>query len=200
MWETQEREVPSPGQEDLLGKSVAIHTSVLAWRISRTGEPGLPQSIGLQSQTQLSDFAHTHVLILLNTPFKTQAPESTLAWPKAFHVPICHPFLACYGFSICGFIWNISLCFDIKGSECNLRYMPHHWSLFLWNGNHWIPLSMASGCKAAFPFGLWVLNIYKLPWREEEPIASRKNDNWFLVYFRMHYIPNKYAQWWHSMI
>ena len=43
----------------------------------------------------------------------------------------CHPFLACYGFSICGFIWNISLCFDIKGSECNLQYMPHHWSLFL---------------------------------------------------------------------
>ena len=31
--------------------------------------------------------AHTHVLILLNTLFKTQAPESTLAWPKALHVP-----------------------------------------------------------------------------------------------------------------
>ena len=95
--ETQEREVPSLGQEDPLGKSVAIHTtSVLAWRISRTGEPGLPQSIVFQSQTQLSDFAHMHILILLNTPFKTQAPESTLAWPKAFHVPssVTHSWLA----------------------------------------------------------------------------------------------------------
>ena len=112
----------------------------------------------------------------------------------------CHPFLASYGFSICGLIWNISLCFDIKGSECNLRYMPHQWSPLLWNKNHWIPLSIASGCKAAFPFLLWVLNIYKSPWREEESIVSRKNDNLFLVYSRMHYIPNKYAQWWHSMM
>jgi len=60
-------------------EGMAIHTSILAWRISWTEEPGLLQSIGSQSQTQMSDFACTHVLILLNTPFKTQAPESTLA-------------------------------------------------------------------------------------------------------------------------
>ena len=80
----------------------------------------------------------------------------------------CHPFPASCGFSICGLIWNISLCFGIKGSECNLQYMPHHWNLLPWNRNHWIPLRIASRCKAAFPFMLWVLAIYKSPWREEE--------------------------------
>ena len=37
-----------------LEKELATHTSVLAWRIPGTGEPGRPLSIGVaQSQTQL---------------------------------------------------------------------------------------------------------------------------------------------------
>ena len=66
-------------QEDPVEEGMAIHISILAWRISWTEEPRLLQSIGSQSQTQMNDFARTHILILLNTPFKTQAPESTLA-------------------------------------------------------------------------------------------------------------------------
>ena len=35
-------------QEDLLEKEMAIHSSILAWRIPWTEEPGGLQSVGLQ--------------------------------------------------------------------------------------------------------------------------------------------------------
>ena len=37
----------SLGQEDPLGKEMATHSSILAWRIPRTEEPGILQSMGL---------------------------------------------------------------------------------------------------------------------------------------------------------
>ena len=40
--------VPSQGQEDPLEKEMATHTSILAWRIPRTEEPGGLQSMGSQ--------------------------------------------------------------------------------------------------------------------------------------------------------
>ena len=45
MWETQ---VQSLGQEDLLEKEMAIHSSILAWKIPWMGEPGRLQSLGSQ--------------------------------------------------------------------------------------------------------------------------------------------------------
>ena len=42
MWETQ---VQSLGREDLLEKEMAIHSSVLAWKIPWTEEPGRLQSM-----------------------------------------------------------------------------------------------------------------------------------------------------------
>ena len=44
----QETEVQSLGQEDPLEKEMATHSSILAWRIPWTGEPGGLQSVGLQ--------------------------------------------------------------------------------------------------------------------------------------------------------
>ena len=42
----------SPGWEDPLEKELAAHSSILAWKIPRTEEPGRLQSIGSQkSQT-----------------------------------------------------------------------------------------------------------------------------------------------------
>ena len=38
---------------------MAIHSSILVWRILWTEEPGKLQSIGSQSQTQVGDF-HSH--------------------------------------------------------------------------------------------------------------------------------------------
>ena len=43
MWEIW---VPSLGWEDPLEKEMATHSSILAWRIPRTEEPGRLQSMG----------------------------------------------------------------------------------------------------------------------------------------------------------
>ena len=52
MQETQEKQVQSLGQEDPLEKKMATHSSVLAWEIPWTEEPGGLQSMGSQkSQT-----------------------------------------------------------------------------------------------------------------------------------------------------
>ena len=39
-------QVQSLGQGDLLEEGMATHTSILAWRIPRTEEPGMLQSMG----------------------------------------------------------------------------------------------------------------------------------------------------------
>ena len=44
----QERQVQSLGQEDPLEKEMAAHSSILAWEIPWTEEPGGLQSMGLQ--------------------------------------------------------------------------------------------------------------------------------------------------------
>ena len=47
----QETWVRSLGQEDALEEKMATHSSILAWGIPGTEEPGRLQSVGLQSQT-----------------------------------------------------------------------------------------------------------------------------------------------------
>ena len=44
----QENWLPSMGQEDPLDKGMAMHPSILAWRIPWIEEPGGLQSMGLQ--------------------------------------------------------------------------------------------------------------------------------------------------------
>ena len=44
----QETRVPSLGQEDPMEKGMATHSSILAWRIPWTEEPGRLQSIESQ--------------------------------------------------------------------------------------------------------------------------------------------------------
>ena len=46
---TQETQAPSLGQEDPLEKEMAPHSSVLAWKIPQTEEPGRLQSMGPKS-------------------------------------------------------------------------------------------------------------------------------------------------------
>ena len=53
MWEIW---VQSLGQEDLLEKEMATHSSILVWKIPWMEEPGRLQSMGSQSWTQLSNF------------------------------------------------------------------------------------------------------------------------------------------------
>ena len=51
----QETWVQFLGQEDPLEKRMATHSSVLGWRIPWTEGPGRVQSMGLQSQAQMSN-------------------------------------------------------------------------------------------------------------------------------------------------
>ena len=48
MQETQGTGVGSLGQEDLLEEEMATHSSIRAWEIPWTEEPGGPQSMGSQ--------------------------------------------------------------------------------------------------------------------------------------------------------
>ena len=56
--------VQSLGQEDVLEKDMATHSSILAWKIRWTEEPGRLQSMGSQRVGHDSDFTHslTHSL------------------------------------------------------------------------------------------------------------------------------------------
>ena len=53
----QENWVRSLGQEDSLEEEMAIHSSILAWKIPWIEEPGGLQSVGSQSRTQVSTHA-----------------------------------------------------------------------------------------------------------------------------------------------
>ena len=59
--DVQETQVPSLGWEDPLEKEMATHSSILAWRIPWTEEPGGLQSMGSQRvRHNWSDWTHTH--------------------------------------------------------------------------------------------------------------------------------------------
>ena len=51
----QEIQVQSLSQEDPLEKGLTAHSSILAWRIPQTEEPGGLQSLGSQSWIRLSN-------------------------------------------------------------------------------------------------------------------------------------------------
>ena len=66
----QETQVWSLGWEDLLEKGMATHSSVLAWRIPWTKEPGGLQSMGSQGAGHdRSDFTHGTLIYELPATF-----------------------------------------------------------------------------------------------------------------------------------
>ena len=65
-----ETQFQSLGQEDPLEKGTATHSSILAWRISWTEEPGGPESMGLKE----SDTTERLTLFL------TKNPDLALFW------------------------------------------------------------------------------------------------------------------------
>ena len=56
----RETQVQSLGWEDLLEKEMATHSSILAWRIPRTEEPGRLQSMGWQRESDMTERLHSH--------------------------------------------------------------------------------------------------------------------------------------------
>ena len=71
MQEMQETQVQSLGWEDALEKEMAPHSSILAWKIPWTEEPGGLQPMG--SQRVRHDSAHTHT----EGPFQSLSPGSS---------------------------------------------------------------------------------------------------------------------------
>ena len=68
----EEIQVQSLGQEDPLEKGMATHSSILAWRIPRTEEPGSLQSMGLKE----SDMTELLTLSLRFNKTKNNISES----------------------------------------------------------------------------------------------------------------------------
>ena len=58
----QETRVPSLGWEDPLQKGMATHSSILAWRMSWTKEPGRLQTMGSQRVRHDLATTHTHTI------------------------------------------------------------------------------------------------------------------------------------------
>ena len=58
MQEMQETQIRSLGQEDRLEEGMATHSSILAWRILWTEEPGVLQSKE-SNMTETTEHAHT---------------------------------------------------------------------------------------------------------------------------------------------
>ena len=60
----QEMWIGSLDWKDPLENEMSIHSSILAWEIPWTDEPGRLQSMGSQmSQTRLSVLAHMHIIV-----------------------------------------------------------------------------------------------------------------------------------------
>ena len=57
----QETQVQSLGWEDPLEKGMATHSSIIAWRIPWTEEPGRLQSRGLKESDMTERLTHTHI-------------------------------------------------------------------------------------------------------------------------------------------
>ena len=89
----QEMQDTQVSQDDPLEEGMATHSTDLAWRIPWTEEPDGLQSLGLQSQIQMSDWAHAQFLhiefkeedsfkadvVVFLLPFSPQAPFWTPA-------------------------------------------------------------------------------------------------------------------------
>ena len=61
----QETQVQSLSWEDPLEEGMTTHSSILAWRIPWTEEPGGLQSMGLQSQIRLSNNKKRNIYIYI---------------------------------------------------------------------------------------------------------------------------------------
>ena len=85
----QEMQVQSRGQEDPLEKGIATCSSILAWKIPWTEEPGMLQYRGItKSQTRLSNWTVTLTPSVYSSPLSFSRPLFLL-----FLIPfpsICH--------------------------------------------------------------------------------------------------------------
>ena len=67
----RETQVQSLGWEDLLEKEMATHSSILAWKIPWTEEPGKLQSMGSQ-ELDTTEWRHFHFSNIIQYPDRVQ--------------------------------------------------------------------------------------------------------------------------------
>ena len=72
----QETRVQSLGWEDPLEKEMAIHSSILAWRIPWREEAGRLQSMGLQRVEHDRATSHMSIIIYVLKHTRNSTPES----------------------------------------------------------------------------------------------------------------------------
>ena len=95
MWETW---VQSLGQEDLLEKEMATHSSILAWEIPQTEEPGGLQSSSVQSLSHVQLFvtpwtaARQASLSITNSQSSLRLTSIESVMPSS-HLILCRPLL-----------------------------------------------------------------------------------------------------------
>ena len=89
-WETQVR---SLGLENPLEKDMTTHSSILAWKIPWTEEPGRLQSMGSKRVPHDCDFTFTHWFQIPFFLFEFPCIHEFV--PKCFILPISLSFLAC---------------------------------------------------------------------------------------------------------
>ena len=112
----RETRVQSLGQEDLLEKGMATHSSIHAWRISWTEEPGGLQSTGSQ-RVRHNWVTNTFTFHSVNIPFIcTGKPINLCNW------------LSC-DFCFIVVVWNWThncskVCLDITAALCTVQNRP----------------------------------------------------------------------------
>ena len=78
--------------EDALEKEMATHSSIVAWKIPWTKEPGGLQSIGLQRVRRDSAHKGTHTHVKVTAQIETSANALLLFW---VHASCCSFFWTC---------------------------------------------------------------------------------------------------------
>ena len=110
----QETRIRSLGREDPLEKGMATHSSVLAWKIPWTEEPGGLQSTRSQSRTRLRDSPSPLLIFpsLANT-VSCISRSSAVLFPASVSV---------FGFGVCGW-YALSACLCLPSS----LFLPGSW-------------------------------------------------------------------------
>ena len=91
----QEIWVRSLGWEDLLEKEMATHSSILAWRIPWTEEPGGLQSTGSQrvGHDWVTSVTHSVYICQLQSPNSSHSPYPRHAHTSVLHICVSIPAL-----------------------------------------------------------------------------------------------------------
>ena len=157
----QEKQVWSLGWEDPLKKRVATLSSILAWKIPWTEEPGRLQSMESQKvgHNWVTDFHLSALVMLLFTMAKINAHSATKR-----HYPI---FLSLSQAGLLSYGMVFSLLASILEANASRRYRiqsasewGYDWPIFtLIYGLCNLPWWLNAGDNERFPYILWRLNF-----------------------------------------